>query len=103
MLEALACKQKVLLNDIPVFKGWLDNECYKTKIEKKEKRYEAQWKEQIERTSQIIRKAITDSDDKIVTEGYWKAQEKNLKEIGLLLHNEYEELYNSHIRDKISK
>lgn len=77
-LEALACRQKLLIRDIPVFEGWLKDgvHCYKAKdiddFEKKAK--------------QIIKGELPDLSE----EGYKVAHRKNLKNIGKALQKVYE-------------
>ena len=81
-LEALACKQNLLVRDIPVFDPWLkDNvNCYKAK----------NIDELILKTKQIITKKLPNLNE----EGYKLAKRKSVKNSGKALLKVYKEVLN---------
>lgn len=78
VLEALASKTPLLVRDIPVYEDWLTDgvDCYKAKDN--------------EGFEKQIRNIIASDNSKIVTEGYKKAEERDIKKIGASLKKHYE-------------
>ena len=77
-LEALACHQKLLVRDIPVFDGWLKDgvNCYKAK--------------DINAFEQKIKQIIKGELPDLTEEGYKVAHRKNMKNVGKALKKVYE-------------
>ncbi len=80
VLEALASKQKVLVRDIPVYKGWLQNEqnCYMAKDNQ----------EFANRIEEIVEQKVPD----LSLAGYETAKGKSIRKIGEELKAVYEQV-----------
>ncbi|MGX7202783.1 glycosyl transferase family 1 [Enterococcus plantarum] len=80
ILEALASKQQVLVRDIPVYKGWLENEvnCYMGKSN--------------EDFTYLIDGLITDKIQNTCQAGFEVAKEKSIERIGYELKKVYEKV-----------
>lgn len=78
VLEALASQQKVLVRDIPVYSGWLEDQknCYMGKDN--------------EEFTQLVEKILTQQLPDLSMEGYQVAKERSIESIGLQLKNVYE-------------
>ena len=77
-LEALACRQRLLVRDIPVFDGWLKDgvNCYKAK--------------DVDAFEQKIKQIIKGELPDLTEEGYKVAHRKNMKNVGKALKKVYE-------------
>lgn len=82
VLEALACKQAVLLRDIPVYGGWMKDgyNCWKGKTN--------------EEFASIIRKELNGELLDLSENGYKTAEERSIENVGKKLREIYEYVYN---------
>lgn len=80
ILEALASKQQVLVRDIPVYNGWLENEvnCYMGTTN--------------EKFAHLIEELVEENIPNTRQEGYKVAEEKSIERIGYELKNVYEKV-----------
>ncbi len=80
VLEALASRQNVLVRDIPVYAGWLENKknCYMGKTN--------------EEFIQLIHQIIQEEVPNLTEAGYATAQDRSIKKIGEELRQVYEEV-----------
>ncbi|BBM15789.1 glycosyltransferase [Enterococcus mundtii] len=80
VLEALASKQNVLVRDIPVYDGWLEDQknCYMGRNN--------------EEFSQLIQKIIQHEVPSLVESGYQTAEERSIKRIGEQLQSVYQQV-----------
>ncbi|MBO0441492.1 glycosyltransferase [Candidatus Enterococcus ikei] len=80
ILEALASKQQVLVRDIPVYKGWLENKvnCYMGKTN--------------EEFAYLIEALVEDNIPNTCQAGYEVAKEKSIERIGHELKDVYEKV-----------
>ncbi len=84
VLEACACKQKMIVRDIPVFDGWLINE---------KNVYKAHNVDDFEiKIKQILSNQLKD----LTEEGYKLAQERSVYNVGLSLKKVYETVLKEH-------
>lgn len=76
-LEALASKQKLLVRDIPVFEGWLEDgkNCYTAKT--------------VDEFESKIKKLVTGKLKDVSEEGYKVAKKRNIKNVGKELAKVY--------------
>lgn len=80
LLEALASKQNVLVRDIPIYEDWFKDgvDLYKAKT--------------LEEFEKKIRDIIENRLPSLKENGYRKAEEKDLKKIGIILKEVYEKV-----------
>lgn len=80
VLEALASKQKVLVRDIPVYNGWLEDRknCYMGNTN--------------DEFCEIIKNIMEEEVPSLVEAGYQTAQERSIEKIGEQLRNVYLEV-----------
>lgn len=88
ILEALASKQQVLVRDIPVYKGWLEDKvnCYMGKTN--------------EEFRELIRGLVENTVPNTRLAGYSVAEEKSIERIGHELKDVYEKVINNELSEK---
>lgn len=91
VLEALASKQNVLVRDIPVYNGWLEDSknCYMGKTN--------------EAFIQLIQQITNEELPSLTQAGYQTAKERSINKIGEELKNVYESVLNEKVSSKLKK
>ena len=91
VLEALASKQNVLVRDIPVYNGWLEDSknCYMGKTN--------------EEFIRLIQQITNQELPSTTQAGYQTAKERSINKIGEELKNVYESVLNEKVSSKLKK
>lgn len=86
VLEALASKQNVLVRDIPVYHGWLEDKknCYMGRSN--------------DEFIALIKKIMEEEVPSLIESGYQTAQERSIEKIGEQLQDVYKKVLNEHFQ-----